>query len=276
MNVPKVVALNCIVAVAVVALLVHHGHQNAPTSTATLSPTGAPKPIAIPTSAAVLAAFHADSDKVIACGYAGGCSHVRVKVFTLARNNNYGNPNLAGKINIEISSGIPMSDLGLYTAKQRAAEAEVPIMGGDAAYGLAASGQGYDLVDGEGKPAGHDATEEGAISDTISNALLDYARGACSVGAKDWCGTPAVPKTGFPVSEDAFVDAYIKANLGVDDDYTASQLAQLARDTYTMAQGLDGTLLRSGEDARSRRAMALIDSRSPVAKDAHPVVQSER
>jgi hypothetical protein len=269
MNIPKVVAFNCIVIVAVVALVAHHAHQSAPTPAAALSPTGAPKPIALPTSAAVLAAFRADSDKIIACGYAGGCSHVRVNVFTLARNNNYGNPNLAGKINIEIRSGIPMSDLGLYTAKQRAAEADVPIMGGDAAYGLAASGKGYDLVDGEGKPAGHDATKEGAIADTISNALLDYARGACSVGAKDWCGTPAAPKTGFPVSEDAFVDAYVKANLGVDDDYTASQLAQLARDTYTMAQGLDGTVLRTGEDARSQRAMALIVSKASVAKYAY-------
>ena len=155
-----------------------------------------------------------------------------------------------------------MSDLGLYTAKQRAAEEDVPIMGGDAAYGPAASGKGYDLVDGDGKPAGHDATEQDAIADTISNALLDYARGACREGAKDWCETPAAPTTGLPVSEDVFVNAYVKANLGVDDDYTAAQLVELARDTYTMAKGLDGTVLRAGADARTQRAMAYLDAQA--------------
>jgi hypothetical protein len=77
----------------------------------------------------------------------------------------------------------------------------------------------------------------------------------------------APPKTakGYPVAEDAFVDAYVLANLG-RDDLDQEQLTQLGRDEYKTGKQIETqTLLASGGpvDTRGKRAMDYLDKLHP-------------
>jgi hypothetical protein len=68
---------------------------------------------------------------------------------------------------------------------------------------------------------------------------------------------------GYPVPEDIFVEAYVRANIG-SDNLDKEQLKQLAQDEYRMGRSIETqTLLVGGDviDTRGRRAMKYLENR---------------
>jgi hypothetical protein len=102
-----------------------------------------------------------------------------------------------------------------------------------------------------------------SIVQQVERDVADQSQGAPSVATTNQVDAsvplpvPSKAPKGFPVPEQAFVNAYVLANIG-REDLDQDQLVQLAHDEYEMAKQMDTqTVLLGGEflDTRGKRAM---------------------